>query len=48
MQTYPEFCRSQLEAGSNRLNFAIGDLEAAHGQVQFYVLPCHVLYDTLI
>eukprot|EP00892_Ulva_mutabilis_P011723 jgi/Ulvmu1/8923/UM005_0014.1 len=30
--TYPEFCRTQLEAGSNRLNFAIADLEAAHGQ----------------
>lgn len=33
MQTYPEFCRAQLEAGSNRLNFAIADLEAIHGQV---------------
>lgn len=38
MQTYPEFCRAQLEAGSNRLNFAIADLEAAHGQVMPTIL----------
>lgn len=33
VQTYPEFCRAWLEAGQNRLNFAICDLEAKYKRV---------------
>lgn len=47
MQTYPEYCRTQLEAGSNRLNFAIADLEAAHGQVLSSSSYCH-MFSTLL
>jgi hypothetical protein len=30
LQTYPEFCRTWLEKGSDKLNFAIADLEAKY------------------